>query len=196
MNTVQTHFSVFHLPQLDRSWQLDSDVPTVYKPTRQLCCYSDTSILCLPSVARSRLVRDLFLMLYILSGTVVWNSLPRKVRSSKTLTSFKSSWKSHFFKLSYQLPPPPHVCVCVCVCVRACVCTRGFVLYFGSLLYNVLQKQHIKQNIILPLCADRDASQLAMADDPVQSAVSFATSSSSKLISQWAVSIGHIVQTD
>ena len=41
----------------------------VYKTTRRLCSSSDTSILCLPSVHMHSL-RDLFLMLHRLSGTV------------------------------------------------------------------------------------------------------------------------------
>ena len=68
----------------------------VYKPTRQLRSSSDTSILCLSLCARTRLVRDVFLVMHRLSGT-----LPCKVRSSNTLTSFKSSMKSHLRKLSY-----------------------------------------------------------------------------------------------
>ena len=45
--------------------------------------------------------------------SAAWNSLPCKVKSSNILVSFKSSLKSHLFKLSYCI-----VCVCVCVCVR------------------------------------------------------------------------------
>ena len=41
----------------------------------------------------------------------VWNSLPFKVRSSNTPTSFRSSLKSHLFKL-----------VCMCTCARVEVC--------------------------------------------------------------------------
>ena len=55
--------------------------------------------------------------------TVTIYSLPFKVRSSNTLTSFKPSLKSHLFKLSSWL------CVCVCVCVYVCVraCVRACV---------------------------------------------------------------------
>ena len=49
----------------------------------------------------------------------VWNSLPCQIRSSNTLTSFKSSLKSHLFKL-----------LTMCVCVLAKVCFDCFVLCF------------------------------------------------------------------
>ena len=70
----------------------------------------------------------------------VWTSLCCKARSSNMLASFKSSFKSHFFKLSCWLSVHVyvcvqahacvracgwvymHVCVCVCVCVYGCMC--------------------------------------------------------------------------
>ena len=59
----------------------------------------------------------------------VCNSLPCKSRSSKTLPSFKSSLKSHLFKLCYS--------VTMSVCMTVCVCALFF-LCFGSLLCNAL----------------------------------------------------------
>ena len=59
----------------------------------------------------------------------VWHSLPCKVRSSNTLTSFKSSLKSHLFKL------PCWLCVCVCVCV--CVCC----------FHHVLNNSHLSTSV-------------------------------------------------
>ena len=50
----------------------------------------------------------------------VWTSLPCKARSSNMLTSFKSSLKSHFFKLSCWLSEHVYVCVQAHACVRAC----------------------------------------------------------------------------
>ena len=69
-----------------------------------------TSILCLLVAQRA--------WSFTYAAPSVWNSLPCQVRSSITLTAFKSSLKSHLFRLSYWL------CVCVCACAFAhtCVC--------------------------------------------------------------------------
>ena len=67
-----------------------------------------------PLCTRAPLDRDHFLVLHRLSGTVFLC----RVRSSNTLTSFKSSLKSHLLKLSCWFC----VCLCVCACVRVCVC--------------------------------------------------------------------------
>ena len=82
--------------------------------------------------AHAHLVRDLFLMLH-------WNSLPCKVRTSDTLTSFRSHLKLSYwlsvcvcaheclhsshpldFTLSYPVDWV-YMCVCVCVHMNACV---------------------------------------------------------------------------
>ena len=70
----------------------------------------------------------------------VWNSRPCKVTSSNTLTSFKSSLKSHyFFKQCYWL------CVCVCVdCVLVLYFVIGYVITFWEI-------SHIKQCILITL---------------------------------------------
>ena len=80
--------------------------PCIYS----VLCWSHPSILWIPSVHRHSLDQRSFSCYAALS---VWNSLPRKVRSSNTFTSFRSSLKSHLLKLSYWL------CVCVCTCARA-----------------------------------------------------------------------------
>ena len=68
----------------------------VYRPTRQLLSTEDTSILCFPAVC----TRSLGQRSVSCAAPSVCNSLPFKVRSSKTLTVFRSSLKSHLFKLS------------------------------------------------------------------------------------------------
>ena len=66
--------------------------------------------------SRTSLVRDLLIILHRLSATV---SLAKS--DHQTLTSFKSSLKSHLFKLSYWLC----VCIYMCVWVCGCVCARA-----------------------------------------------------------------------
>ena len=66
--------------------------------TCQLHSSSDTSVLCLPSVC----MHSLGQISFSYAALSVWNSLPCKVRSSDTLTSFKS----RLLKLSYWLHVP------------------------------------------------------------------------------------------
>ena len=54
----------------------------------------------------------------------IWNNLPFKVRLSSTPASFKSSFKSHLFKLSYWL----------CVCVLCFV--MGYVLQSADIVHK------------------------------------------------------------
>ena len=75
------------------------------------------TLLCLPSVYAHSLGHRSSPY----AASSVWNSLPGKVKSSNTLISFKSSFKSHLFKLSYLLCVRACVRACVCACVRACV---------------------------------------------------------------------------
>ena len=77
----------------------------IYKPTRQLRSSSDTAILCIPSVRTHLLGQRSFSY----AAPAVWNTLPYEIRSSNTISSFKSSLKTSSFFSS------PTDCVCVCV---------------------------------------------------------------------------------
>ena len=77
----------------------------ICKPTRQLRSSSDTSILCIPTVRTHSLGQRSFSY----AAPTVWNTLPYEIRSSNTISSFKSSLKTYLFQRSYW------VCVCVCV---------------------------------------------------------------------------------
>ena len=65
----------------------------IYKPAHQLSSSSDTSILCIPTVRAHSLGQRAF------SNAVptVWNILPYEIRSSNTISSFKSSLKTYLF---------------------------------------------------------------------------------------------------
>ena len=65
----------------------------IYKPTRQLRSSSDTSILCIPTVRTQSLGQRSFSY----AAPAVWNTLPYKIRSSNTISSFKSSLKTDHF---------------------------------------------------------------------------------------------------
>ena len=70
----------------------------IYKPTLQLRSSSDTSILCIPTVRTHSLGQRSFSY----AAPAVWNTLPYEIRSSDTLSSFKSSLKTYlFFQQSY-----------------------------------------------------------------------------------------------
>ena len=73
------------------------------KPTRQLRSSSDTSILCIPTVRTHSLGQRSFSY----AAPIVWNTLPYEIRSSNTISSFKSYLKLIFFS-------SPTECVCVC----------------------------------------------------------------------------------
>ena len=119
------HITSLHWPPIDTQTQYKlaslcySDLPLlatwllsellqVYKPAHQLDSSSDTAILCLPSVCMHSLGQRSFSY----AAPSVWNSLPWKVRSSNTLTSFKS----------YIYPIDS---VCVCVWAHACTSLYG-----------------------------------------------------------------------
>ena len=119
--TVQSHFSVLHQHQLDClfDWTQFTNQPTTSTLILIL-------LFCLPSVCMQLLGQRKFSY----AAPSVWNSLPCKVTSSNTLTSFKSSWNltcSHYPIVCLCVRVCVYVCVCVCVCVlerereRACV---------------------------------------------------------------------------
>ena len=72
--------------------------------------------------------------IYVYAALSVWNTFSCKVRSSNKLASFKSSLKSHSFRLSCWLC----VCACVCACLHACVFTEVCFNSFCFLLCNGL----------------------------------------------------------
>ena len=90
----------------------------VYKPTRQLCLLSDTSILCLPSVRTHSLGQKPFCYEHCLSGTLF-------LMKSGQAPSHSSD---HLLKPIFSSSPTNCMCVCVCVCVcvrereKECVC--------------------------------------------------------------------------
>ena len=59
-----------------------------------------------PLYVHTRFVKSLFLC--VCAAPTVWNTLPYEIRSSNTISSFKSSLKTYLFQQSYW-------CVCVCV---------------------------------------------------------------------------------
>ena len=65
----------------------------IYKPTRQLRSSSDTSILCIPTVRTHSFGQRSFSY----AAPTVWNTLPYEIRSSNTISSFKSSLKTLSF---------------------------------------------------------------------------------------------------
>ena len=74
-----------------------TDLPRIYKPTRQLRSSSDTFILCIPTVRTHSLGQWSFSY----AAPAVWNTLPYEIRSSNTFSSFKSSLKTFLFQQSY-----------------------------------------------------------------------------------------------
>ena len=73
------------------------DLLTTYTPTRQLRSSSDTSILQIPLVRTQTFGERSFSH----SAPSVWNSLPHKIRSTGTISSFKSNLKTHLFRQAY-----------------------------------------------------------------------------------------------
>ena len=71
----------------------------IYKPTRQLCSSSDTSILCIPTVRK----HSLGLRSFPYAAPTVWKTLPYEIRSSNTISSFKLSLITYLFQQSYCL---------------------------------------------------------------------------------------------
>ena len=106
------------MPQFDHSCLLK-----VYKPTCQLCCFSDASVLCLPSV-----------------HTIVWSEIFFKCSTiclEQSPRFFKSFLKSHL----------------QAVLLIVCVCVWHWFFAFQWAMCSKLEKWHTKEyvsNIIAP----------------------------------------------
>ena len=74
-----------------------SELLRIYKPTRQIHSSSDTSILCIPTVC----IHSLGQRSISYAAPAVWNTLPYEIRSSNTISSFRSSLKTYRFQQSY-----------------------------------------------------------------------------------------------
>ena len=69
-----------------------------------------------PLCARTRLVRDLFLMLHRMSGTVSHSKIDYETHSHLL---------NHLWNLTSSSYPIDSVCACVRACVRVCVCVHA-----------------------------------------------------------------------
>ena len=118
-----------------------SELDQIYSPSRPLRSSSDTRLLCIPSVRTKTYGQRSFSY----HAPTTWNNLPAPLRHTESVTSFKTSLKTHLFSLSlllklhlkhiyfrtlFLLPLLLYTdlylqCLidrmCVCACVRACV---------------------------------------------------------------------------
>ena len=116
MDHISPHFASLHWLPIDSQIQykltshcyncLSSAAPNyltellrIYKPTCLLRSSSDTSILCIPTVRTHSLGQRSFSY----AAPTVWNTLPYEIRSSNTISSFRSSLKTYLFQQSYWL---------------------------------------------------------------------------------------------
>ena len=74
-----------------------SDLLTVYTASRQLRSCSDNSVLRRPSVRTVSYGQRSFAY----SAPSAWNALPQQVRSSDSVSTFRSRTKTHLFRLAY-----------------------------------------------------------------------------------------------
>ena len=74
-----------------------SDLLTVYTSSRQLRSCSDNSVLRRPSVRTVSYGQPSFAY----SAPSAWNALPQQVRSSGSVSTFRSRTKTHLFRLAY-----------------------------------------------------------------------------------------------
>ena len=74
-----------------------SDLLTVYTASRQLRSCSDNSVLRRPSVRTVSYGQRSF----VYSAPSAWNALPQQVRSSDSVSTFRSRTKTHLFRLAY-----------------------------------------------------------------------------------------------
>ena len=76
-----------------------SDLLSVYTPARTLRSSSDQRSLCVP-VTRTKSFGQ---RTFAFSGPTTWNTLPRDLRHSQSLSAFKTSLKTHLFKSAYDV---------------------------------------------------------------------------------------------
>ena len=74
-----------------------SDLLTIYTASRQLRSSSDNSVLHRPSVRTVSYGQRSFAY----SAPSAWNALPQQVRSSDSVSTFRSRTKTHLFRLAY-----------------------------------------------------------------------------------------------
>ena len=70
-----------------------SDLLKIYTPSRQLRSSADIRILCIPSVNTMSYGKRSFS--YI--GPTLWNTLPKDIGFSQSVSSFRSALKTHLF---------------------------------------------------------------------------------------------------
>ena len=130
-----------------------SDLLTVYTAARQLRPCSDNSVLRRPSVRTVSYGQRSFAY----SAPSAWNALPQQVRSSDSVSTFKSRTKTHLFRLAYQLLEFIHCYLCssvlyqrwcwmsgsfcnvmsmICRGLQQCVATMLFVTMFLYIICN------------------------------------------------------------
>ena len=74
-----------------------SDLISIYTPTRSLRSSADTLTLTPPSTNRSFGERS-----FSFAAPSIWNNLPLSIRSSDSDSSFRSSLKTHLFRLYFE----------------------------------------------------------------------------------------------
>ena len=70
-----------------------SELVQIYTPSRPLCSSSDTRLLCIPSVRTKTYGQRSFSY----QAPTTWNNLPAPLRHTESVTSFKTSLKTHLF---------------------------------------------------------------------------------------------------
>ena len=76
-----------------------AEILNVYAPSRHLRSSNDSRLLKSPDITKTSLGNRSFSV----SAPCIWNSLPREIRHSDSLSKFKSSLKTFLFRLSYDL---------------------------------------------------------------------------------------------
>ena len=76
-----------------------SDLVTLYTPVRTLRSSSDSLTLCIPRTSTKTFGERSFLY----AAPEIWNALPLKVRSSKSISSFRTALKTHLFHEYFDL---------------------------------------------------------------------------------------------